>query len=390
MMGKTLEQISVRQMAHLIFISRTVLTVASLPHVTVGGAGRDGWVAAIFNTLLGIPLVWLFIKLASRHPDKSIFEYARDLLGPVAGRLITLPLLWGFLHFAAFTLREYGEMLAGAVLPQTPIVFTMGSMIFVSAVAVRLGIESISRSADILVPLFVATTLGVFVALLPDADFRRLLPVLADGFGPPLRAMFAPFGFYFFLTTLFVIYPSVREKERAMTSAINSEILAGTMITAATAIAIGVLGPGDLGRLQFPFLSLARLVEFAEFFERIETLTIAGWGAGLFLELSITYYAGARGIAQWFGLRDHRRLVFPMGAILLTLSLTLFVNSFQIADFQQMKVIAPYGLAMLFPVPLVLLIASYAKGTREGETSGENGERRRRGRRRRTAGGNGR
>ena len=355
------EQIDVRQLALLLFISRSVLTIASLPHLTVGGAGRDGWISAVANTLLGIPLVWMFVSLASRHPDKSIFEYSIELFGPWVGRLLTLPLLWGFLHFAAFTLREYGEMLAGAVLPQTPLVFTMGSMIFVSAVAVRLGIEAIARTADILVPLFFATTIGIVLLLIPEADFSRLTPILADGYERPLKGFFAPFGFYFSITTLLVVYPSLKEKDRVMKAALKAIIWAGILITASTVLAVGVFGPVEVGRMQFPFLSLVRLIRFAEFFERIETLTVAGWGVGLFLELSFVYFAGARGIAQWCGLRDHRRLVFPMGAILLTLSLTLFANSFQITDFQMAEVMAPYGLLMIIPVPAILLIASVVK-----------------------------
>ena len=354
MSGTQLEQISVRQLALLLLISRSVLTIASLPHLTVGGAGRDGWISSALNTVLGVPIVWMFVTLAARHPDHSVFEYSNRIFGPWIGRLVTLPLLWGFLHFAAFTLREYGEMLAGAVLPLTPIVFTMGSMIFVSAVAVRLGIEAIARTADVLVPLFIVTTVGVGLLLIPEADFHRLAPVLADGFARPLRGLFSPFGYYFFLTTLLVLYPSVKEKQRVLGSAVIAVLGAGILVTAITALAVAVFGPTEAGRAQFPFLSLARLIRFAEFFERIETLTVAGWGAGLFLELSLVYYAGARGIAQWFGLRDHRRLVFPMGAILLTLSLTLFANSFQIADFQKLEVIAPYGLLMLLPVPTAI------------------------------------
>lgn len=359
-----LERITIWQFALIIFVSRSVLSLLGMPVVTAGQAGRDGWIASLVMVLWGIPVVFFYLKLAERHPDQTIFEYANHLLGPMWGRLATLPLLWGFLHYSAVILREYGEVIVSAVLPRTPLVFIMGAMIFVCAVGVRLGIEVLSRSAEILVPLFFVSTVGTIILSLPQTDFSRLAPVGTSGLDGILQASVVPSGFYFLFAALLVIYPSLNQKRRALKSAIAASTLAGLLVTAGVTVALAAYGPNEMSRLRFPLLTMARTIQFSEFIERIETLTVAAWGVGLFLELSIVFYAGARGIALWMNINDHRRLVFPMGSILLTLSLTLFPSSFSLQEFQRAEVIGPYGFLMIFGGPALVWLGSLRHGHR--------------------------
>lgn len=367
-----LERISLWQFALLTFISRSVLTVAELP---IRSAGRDAWLATILFIVLGIPLIYFYNSLARRFPDRNVFEYAVDLLGPWLGRLVTLPLLWGFLHFSAFVLRVYGEMIVTAVLPQTPLVVIMGGMIFVCAVGVRSGLHALGRAAEILVPLFVVGIVGVLLFALPDAHLDRLQPVASDGAEPILAGTLHGGIFFFFYAVVLVIYPAVRDKERLNRAAISATLAAGALITAAAVVAVAVFGPHELKRLAFPFLHLSRNIRVAQFVERIETVAIAAWGVGLFLELTLVYHAAARGLGVWLGVKRDYRLVLPMGSVLLTLALILFPSSFEFREFFRIDVIVPYALFLILWVPIVLwtaiLLGAGRRGNRRGERRGK-------------------
>ncbi len=368
-----LERISLWQFTLIIFIMRAVLSLATMPMILSEQKGGDSWVASILFILVGVPIALFYVKLAERHPDQTIFEYANTLLGPVWGRLVTAPLLWGFLHYSSVILREYGEATVTAVLPQTPLVFIMGCMILVCAVGVRLGIEVLGRSAELLVPLFAVSTVTVILLAVPLGELAHLTPVGVAGLGPIIRGGIAPSTYYFLFAVILVIYPSLNKKRFAGTSAVLASVSAATLVGLAAAVAVAIFGSEEAARLLFPFLSMARLVQVAEFVERIEAVTGIAWGAGLFLELSVVFYAGARGLGLWLGIVDHRRLVFPMGAILLTLSLVLFPNAFEISDFQTAEVLGPYGLLMIFGPPGVVWIASLLRG-RSKAAPGQNGE----------------
>lgn len=368
-----LERISLWQFALLTFISRSVLTIAELPG---RAAGRDVWLATILFFALGIPLISFYNSLARRFPHQNVFEYAVELLGPWLGRIVTLPLLWGFLHFSAFVLRVYGEMIVTAVLPQTPLVVIMGGMIFVCAVGVRSGLHALGRAAEILVPLFVVGILGVILFSLPDAHFNRLQPVAGEGWSPIWEGMLHGGVFFFFYSVIFVIYPAVGDKARLNRAAILATLAAGALITAAAAVAVAVFGPHELKRLAVPFLHLARHIRVAQFVERIETVAIAAWGVGLFLELTLVYHAATRGLGVWLGIKRDYRLVLPMGSILLTLALILFPNSFEFREFFRIDVIVPYSLFLIFWVPMVLWTAMLLGAGKGRRKRGERGNRR--------------
>lgn len=360
--GMNRERISLWQLGLLVFVSRSVLAISGVPLPASSQAGRNAWIGVLVAVVIGTIWVYMLLVLAGRHPDETVFEYAARLLGPWIGRLVTLPLLWFFLHYGAFVLRQYGEMIVTAVLPQTPLVVIMGSMIFLSAVAVRLGIEAIGRSAEILVPFFIAAILAVQIAVLPGMRIERLAPVAAEGIRPILGGAAVSASFYSLLLTLLVIYPAVRKDGSATAVTLVASIAAGILVAINTVVTLSLFGHVEVTRLQFPFLSVARLVRLADFLERVEVFAVAAWGFGLFLELSVIFYAGAKGLAQWLGLPDHRHFVFPMGSILLTLSLVLFPHTLLVRDFVRAEVTGTYAFLVAVPIPLFLLIVSFLRG----------------------------
>lgn len=362
----TYERISLWQLVLLLFVSRTVLEIANMPAISSGEAGRDAWLSSALAGLLGLFVVYYLAALARRHPDESVFEYAIGLLGPVFGRLVTLPFLWTFLHYSAFALREYGEVIVTAVLPRTPIVFVMGTMIFVCTLAVRTGLESIGRSAEILVPLFLAGIVTVVILSLSNARWDLLFPIISDGPIPLIRGSIVDSSPLVFFVVILVLYPNLSEKRHAVACAIGAALMSAVLISATTMTAMAVFGAAEAQRLRFPFISLARLVHLAEFVERTEVLPMAAWGFGLFLEVSTVYWAGAVGMAQWLGLKDYRRLTLPMGALVLTLSMVLFPHTFQVVDFFQAEVSGLLAASLTIVPPGIIWIASLLNPNYQG------------------------
>ena len=87
------------------------------------------------------------------------------------------------------------------------------------------------------------------------------------------------------------------------------------------------------------------------------------WVLGGFFKIGVFYYVAVLGSAQWFGLKDYRPLVLPVGIILLALSILLWDGS--IVDMLHFiaKVWVPI-LLIVFEVviPLLLLIVAMVRG----------------------------
>ncbi|NLY50976.1 MAG: GerAB/ArcD/ProY family transporter [Firmicutes bacterium] len=80
----------------------------------------------------------------------------------------------------------------------------------------------------------------------------------------------------------------------------------------------------DTVRSSFTTLSMLREVNVGDFLTRVEVVGIFTWTLGGFLKLSLCYWVLSLGLAEFLGLPDYRSLVFPLGIIMVSLSILLF------------------------------------------------------------------
>lgn len=361
------ERITPRHLFLFVFISRSVLPVSTLLVVTGTYARQDAWLSALLATVAGPILVWFVMTLAIRHPDETVVEYAPRLLGPVLGYAVVFIFLWLYLHHASIILRIYGEALAAAVIPETPIVFVMGVMIFLAALGARYGIEVLGRMADLLVPFFVLSTLSVLLLSTSLMDLNWLKPVLAEGTARVVIGAVPATAWFVELIYLLVIVPHVTDVKRARRAATWGAAVAGVLVVAMTLSVLMAFGPDEAVRQAFPAYAMTRLISIGQFLERLEVIPLVAWSIVLYLNLSLLYYAGAKGVSQVLGVSRYRPFVFPMGAVLLSLALLLFDDVPQFREFGKPENFGVYMLAFIFPWVLVLLAASLVRRPRVGE-----------------------
>ncbi|BAS26449.1 GerAB/ArcD/ProY family transporter [Limnochorda pilosa] len=350
------ERISPRQVFLLVLLSRATTAVAQLPALTVGDAREDAWISALVATAAGTVLVWVYGTLALRFPGRSVIRFLDEMLGPVVGRLMGLLFLWVFLEQSAIVLREYGEALVTAIMPETPISFIMGVMIALAAFNVRAGIEVEARMSDVILPVFLVATLLVPALAVNVAQVDWLLPVLSRGWQPVLHAAVTPFVWFGELLFLLMIFPHVSDLRQARRAACLGAAASGLLVTLLVAVTLAVFGAEEGERLTFPVYSLARMIEVGGFLERISAIPMMAWGLGLFVKLSFNFYAGVRGLSEWLGLEDHRPLVFSMGAILLVGAMVFYDNLAQFRELESPEVWGVYRGALTVALPVLLLL----------------------------------
>ncbi|GAA3314189.1 hypothetical protein GCM10020331_006150 [Ectobacillus funiculus] len=122
--------------------------------------------------------MYSFDQLHQLYPNKTLIQYSDQILGRFIGKIISLIYLFYLIKSIGLISRQYGEFIAGVSLLHTPRVMIIGSMIFVSAIAVRLGIEVIARAAQIFVPLIVVGWIVMIVLLIPDMEINSMFPMM--------------------------------------------------------------------------------------------------------------------------------------------------------------------------------------------------------------------
>ncbi len=352
------EKIANRQFLYITVIMLATVVFSTLPVLTTGNARQDAWASGLL-AFAGVALfVNVIVGLGVHFPRCSVVQVSRKLLGNAAGGLVSLIILWSFLHLASLEVRIYAEMIIGGFLTETPLVFVVGAMIMVAVAAAYAGIEVIGRLVDLFFPLLIAMFLVSFFSLLFEAKFINLQPVLARGLGPVLESSYNTIAYSSYLMVLGILIPHLTRPRKATASAFWGAAVAAFILVITAVLTVAVLGPEEGFRSVFPFFRSLRAIRVTEFLERTELLVIFAWGFSLFVALSTFIYCGGRGVAQLFNLKDYRPILLPMGVIWVALSVHSSPDMFEFRGLYLSYVFGAYGLFLVL-FPYVFLWGGY-------------------------------
>ena len=72
--------------------------ILTLPRTTVDEVRTpDAWIAVILGGLIAMGAGVIIVKLSQQFPDKTFYQYSQELVGKLAGRLLSLLIIGNFL-----------------------------------------------------------------------------------------------------------------------------------------------------------------------------------------------------------------------------------------------------------------------------------------------------
>ncbi|MGG3915465.1 GerAB/ArcD/ProY family transporter [Rossellomorea vietnamensis] len=332
-------------------------------------AKQDAWMAILLGMVVSFVLLLVYHKLYWYYPDLLPTEYMQKILGKAAGTVLAFVYLFYFMYDASRVLRDFGEMLLTFAYPETPLFIANALLMLVIIYTVRKGIEVIARSGELLFMLMFILSVVGFILIVSSGliDFSNLQPVLEQGIAPVLKVVFTQ-TFYFPFTEVIVftmILPYLNNPKKAKITMLCATGLSGINLILTMLINISVLGVGLTARSQFPLLSTVQTIQVADFLERLDVFFMLGLVIGIFFKISVLFYAAVIGSASLFKVQSPSRLAYPLGLVVLFMSMTIASN-FQEHIHEGLK-IAMFILHMpLFvAIPILLLLIAFLKNRKK-------------------------
>ncbi|MBI0579612.1 endospore germination permease [Neobacillus cucumis] len=352
-------RISYLQMTLIMYATVVATAILYIPYITAQHAKRDLWLSPIWGSLSGFVIVLIIVKLYRLYPNKTLIEYSELILGRTFGKIISFVYLFFLLHDTAIAFREYGEFIESAFLHKTPMVFVTASIALSCAIAVNGGIETVGRCATIFLPIVLALYLLIYVFLIPDLNFKNLFPILQDGWMPSIKGSLAPHAWLSQFSLLSFLLPFLTNQKKAMKWGMFSVlacVLTMVFINLGNLFLFGEI----ITDIQFPVFEAARFISIGSFFEHIESIVIAVWVLGGFVQLSSFFYMLVLGTAQWLTLPSYKQMVLPIGVLIILFSVWS-IPSFD-KMIQGMSTTVPfYFLTVQLFIPIVLLIVAFIR-----------------------------
>jgi len=353
-------KISARQFAILVILFSIGTTILVIPGSLAHDVKQDAWIAAIIGTGVTFLVVALYISLGRMFPAMTLVEIIEALLGKWLGKIVSLTFVF-FSFIAASDLLYYvGTFLTNQILPKTPPEAIHILFAFILMMGIRLGLETLARSAEVLFPIFIFLfiLLVVSVLLTPDLwKFENIQPIFNTGMKPMVRAVFLFASIFTLpLVVFLMIFPiSVDQPKEAEKSFFTGIFIAGICLIILIGLTILVLGPESSTNQMFPGYTLAKRIEIGDFLQRIEAILAIMWIIAIYFKMTIYFYAAIIAFVQTLNIKDYRPLTLPVGMIMVMISFFSHPNVTHSAAFDK-EVWPLYSLAYGLLLPLFLLV----------------------------------
>nr|WP_282434407.1 endospore germination permease [Desulfosporosinus orientis] len=355
------EKLSGTQIAMLLFLLIMATSVLFVPGITADRAKQSAWIASVFASLAGYISLWIISKLGQRFPQQTLPQYTEILLGKALGKMVGGAYVIYFLVVNILVIREFSDFLTNTLMPATPGVLFSTIIVLIGANAAFKGIEVIARMAQFVLPLFVFSLIVILGLAAPSMELEKLQPFLEGGVSPIIIGSVVPASWYGEIVALAILLPMVNKPQEIKLKGVLTLLAVTFFLSADTLITLAVLGPYLTGDLVFPFLYLAKFIEFGNFLQRMETLIIFLWITGIVIKVDVLYYLVCFTTAQVLSLKAYKPVIYPAALIQILAATFLFRNTPELSKFLSENW-PPFGLLFEVGLPLILLVVAIIRG----------------------------
>ncbi|OIK15360.1 spore gernimation protein KB [Bacillus sp. MUM 116] len=289
-------------------------------------AKQDAWIALLLGLAGGLIVFFIHYRLFLFYPELILTSYIQKIAGKWPGRIIALFYVIHFIYIASYVLRDFGELLVTTVYTNTPLFVINTLMILTIIYGIHKGLEVIARVGQIYFGIiYIMALLGFLLIIFSGLiHFEFLKPILENGWKPILKEFLPgtltyPFGEILIFS---MIYPIVNEPKKIKFACMGGMILSGINITITVIITISTIGPELYTRANFPLLTTVSRIQLANFIERLDVLFMLYLIISGFFKIALYFYAAVEGAADLFQFKKKETLSFPIGMIILFVSIT--------------------------------------------------------------------
>lgn len=304
-------------------LSSSLLTAFFMPITK-----HDSWLVACAGFMISLLFLWTYVRLMRRFPDKNVIQINDEVLGPIAGKLVSLFYIFFFLTLSALNLRDMGNFVQLTIMPQTPKIVLLIVFIIVCAWAVRNGIAVVARYSFfftvVALIILVITTVLTFNLMRAEHFLPMLQLPLTEYVRGTNIVMTIPFGE---LVVFLMVTPNLNMAPQK----IGKYFLGGFIIGGLSLLVIIVRDIAVLGNtitlFSLPAFETMRMAKLTAGLGRLEVLFAIVLIFLFFFKVSFLYYVTVLSISQLLKLSSYKSLVLGLGAVIIIYSLTIYPSS---------------------------------------------------------------
>lgn len=325
-------------------------------------AKQDSWLITISGFLLSIPFILSFALLSKRFPDKNLVEIFEAVFGRIPGAAVSVLYILFMFYVFTLNLRTFSDFYTGNILTETPSMAILVALaVCVSAIAVRLGIDSIAKISIIIAAIVIIAEVTTIILLIGDIDFSNFMPVLSHPASVYAQTTLLMAAIPYCNVFMFMmVLPEVGDKRRLGRMTFTGIASCALLFLLITVRNTAVLGPTSTVYAITSY-EVVRMINLGEFLTRVELLVALGLTLSMFFKVCVIFFGVLKGISSLLRLKSYNSLLWPLGAAAIVYAMVV-----QRSSVSNMETASKYYIILALPFefiipPLTLLIAKLRK-----------------------------
>ena len=338
---------------------------SSLPRTFVNETKSATLLNIIYITVIVLFIILLFCKLINKFPGLDLLDISNFLGGNILKNIVGGFFILYFILSSSLMLRNFCEGLSVVYYPLTNYVFVILMFIFALALSNRLGFNSTLNTASIVFPLVLLSAILLFCGNLDNFSFRRIYPILGDGFHNTFILGLKNIGAFGGICYLYFLPTMLKEPEKLKKIAVISVICTGAFILLCVATLLFMFSFFITTDEVMPLFSAARHIEFGSFFQRFESIFLLIWIISFCCYLSISCKFATHIFTKMFNLSDMRPLLNVF--TILIFGISLLPKNYAISNSFETDIYRYLRIAIGFILGITILILANLKKKKVGE-----------------------
>ena len=338
---------------------------SSLPRTFINETKSATLLNIIYNTIIVLFIILLVCKLFKKFPGLDLLDISKFLGGNVLENIVGGLFIAYFIISSSMMLRNFCEGLVVVYYPLTSYILIILMFIISIALVNRLSFNATLNTASIIFPLVLISVVLLFCGNLDNFSFRRIYPILGDGFYNTFILGLRNIGAFGGICYLYFLPPMLKEPEKFKKIAVISVIFTGIFIFLCVATLLFMFSFFITTDEIMPLFSAARHIEFSSFFQRFESIFLLIWIISFCCYLSITCKFSTHIFNKMFNLSDMRPVLNIF--TILIFGISLLPKNYAVSNLFETNIYRYLRIAVGFILGITILILANLKKKKVGE-----------------------
>ncbi|MDD4547369.1 MAG: endospore germination permease [Bacilli bacterium] len=316
-MGSKNNKISAFQFAVIGFLSGASLFEGVASVFLLESSMQNSWITVIIALIVGLLPIGLILYVINYEPEKNIIEKINHLFGPIIGNIMNVILIgvtFVILITNLWSLVNFAEVKYLTETPATVIAILFMATVVYSTIK---GIETIARSSEVLLYLFIIFQIFVTFALIGNLEIDNLFPIMENGISPILNGSFKFLTYVIPSFMLLTIIPKsmVEDNKKITKYVINGYVISMLVMLLSIFVVVSVVGPNLADLYRFPSYYVMKKIHLTGFVENLENILSILWIINMYICMSISLHYISTYLNNVFKIKSDLKRVISIIAI---------------------------------------------------------------------------